>query len=596
MFTQPLPLVQQALLHFNQGKLADAASLLTKALSIQPRHFDALHLLGVVRAMEGSRHESIELFKKAIGINKNHGFLQFNYAKALSDVRRDDEALLHHKRATSLMPDHADAWLNFGISLHRLGQDVEAIKTFKKALEVNPRYAAAWSNLGMAQHSLGQTEAALESLHRATELAPDFDIAYNNLGTVLKDTERTEEAMTSFNRAIELSPQYSDAWYNKGILLAEGDQHSDAILCFDRAIQADSNHFKSHSFKASSLVALGDKEGALAHYQKAIEIQPDYAIAHTNLAQLMLEQGYFNSAWDHLEYRWSVLDEKIRPIDTRKPKWDGNPSDQPLLLWGEQGIGDQILYGSILPELETLPQRKMVALDKRLISLFQRSMPSFDFVNLEEASDAMNFAAQLPLGSLPRLYRTNWESFGRARNPYLLPDKKRSDILRECISNGGKLICGVSWSSNRKVLGKQKSVRLIEMLRDFSSSNLHFVDLQYGDTSAERAEVKQSLGIEIQHIDEIDNFNDIDGLAALIAACDVVLCTSNSTAHLAAALGKKVLLLLPIGKSKIWYWSSIYGRNPWYPSVQPFIQESPGKWDLPLRQLKLYLDGMQCNN
>jgi hypothetical protein len=161
--------------------------------------------------------------------------------------------------------------------------------------------------------------------------------------------------------------------------------------------------------------------------------------------------------------------------------------------------------------------------------------------------------------------------------------------LREKIARPGKLVCGVSWSSNRKSIGGQKSLGLAQLLTPMASDQPHFVDLQYGDTAPERQALAHEKGIKVQHLDEVDNFQDLDGLAALIQACDWVVTTSNTTAHLAGALGKQTLLLLPLGKGRLWYWVEHGGSNSWYPSIRSFSQVQPGDWSTPLRDLKDFM-------
>jgi len=290
-----------------------------------------------------------------------------------------------------------------------------------------------------------------------------------------------------------------------------------------------------------------------------------------------------------LRARWEIVKPALPKLESRRPLWDGQPGEAPLLLWGEQGIGDQILYASVLPELANLPQRKMLALDRRLMPLFERSMPGFELLDLETLSDALPFAEQLPLGSLPRYFRPSAQSFANARHPYLQADATRSAALRAQIARPGKRVCGVAWNSARKYIGQSKSVSLEQMLAPLVGLPLHFVDLQYGDTHEERDAVQHIHGIEVQHVEEIDNFNDLDSLASLIQACDVVLTTSNSTAHLAGALGKDTLLLLPLGKGRMWYWTEHEGRNPWYPSIRLFSQIRHADWQTPLAQIRQHL-------
>ncbi len=519
MYSTSPPLIQRSVEHFQRHELVPASQLLQKILYAQPRQFDALHLLGVIRAMEGRYDEAIDLLRKALGVSKNHAQLQFNLARALSDAGRDGEALLHHRKATQLAPGNAEAWLNLGDALQK--QD--------------------------------DLEGALQAFDEAVRRAPHFAQAWNNRGTIFKLLGRPVEALASYEKALILKPDLAEVHLHMGAALED----------------------------------IGNDAGAMMSYRKAAQLNPDLINARRSIAELQLKSGNFQEGWEDFELRWKKQGIAAPKLMGFRPLWTGDRSEKQLLLWGEQGIGDQILYASILPELTDFPQRKLLALDRRLIPLFARSMPGFELLDLETVSDALPFAEQLPLGSLPRHFRPTAQSFANARHPYLRADAARSAALREQIARPGQRVCGVAWNSLRKYIGPGKSASLAQMLAPLAGLPLHFVDLQYGDTREEREALQRSHGIEVQHVEEIDNFHDLDGLAALIQACDVVLTTSNSTAHLAGALGKNTLLLLPL--SRFWYWINDQGRNPWYSSMQLFSQIRHNDWQEPLAQVRHHL-------
>ena len=112
------------------------------------------------------------------------------------------------------------------------------------------------------------------------------------------------------------------------------------------------------------------------------------------------------------------------------------------------------------------------------------------------------------------------------------------------------------------------------------------IDLQYGDTREEREALKKRNGININKVNDIDNFSNIDGLASLIDACDFIVTISNVTAHIAGALGKKVFLMVPYSKGRCWYWHDGLKQSLWYPSIQIFSQTEAGDWSLPINQIK----------
>ncbi len=590
MYAPTPSLINEAILNFQRGDIPKAKELLTRVLSAQPRNFDALHILGVILAMQGDRGKAIDLFKKALSVNKNHHLLHFNLAKALSESGLETEALLHHKKAAQLAPTQPETWLNLGLCLAHLQRHAEAIDAYDKALTANPLYAEAWSNKGTALKQAGREAESLLSCEKALEINPQLAEAHNNKGLILSDMGQPEAALACYDRAIELKTDYPDAHNSKGITLAGLGQFQAALASYDRAIELKTDYAEAYTNKGMALAALGQGDAAMGCYRQALEQQPEYVDAHWNQCLLQLVNGNYADGWDKFEYRWQIKECNSKRLATNKPLWQGRPSDQPLLLWAEQGIGDQVLYASILPELLALPQKKYVAQDKRLLPLFQRSMPGFEFIDLDSVNDALGFAEHLPLGSLPSYFRRTKESFAAARYPYLIADPVRAAALRKKVAQPGKRTCGISWFSSRKDAGALKSIRLEQMLLSLACDQLHFVNLQYGDTASERDALLAQHGVAVQNVDEVDNFNDIDGLTALIEACDIVITTSNTTAHLAGALGKETLLLLPLGRGKLWYWAEQQGQNLWYPSIRMFAQSELGQWQHPLVLLKKHLE------
>ena len=150
----------------------------------------------------------------------------------------------------------------------------------------------------------------------------------------------------------------------------------------------------------------------------------------------------------------------------------------------------------------------------------------------------------------------------------------------------GKKICGLSWISKNEELGIHKSLSLEDLKDILMLPDITFVDLQYNDTKKERDNFYHKSGIKITKINDLDNFNDIDGVISLIDICDFVITISNSNAHFSGALGKETYLLLPKGQGKLWYWTSSKNKSIWYPSVEIIEQEKPGSWNKVIKKLK----------
>jgi hypothetical protein len=251
-----------------------------------------------------------------------------------------------------------------------------------------------------------------------------------------------------------------------------------------------------------------------------------------------------------------------------------------LLLWGDQGIGDEIIFGSMFADLVDSPLHIALEVSPRLVPLYQRSFPGVPVLAHQKRPAELSaaFDCQSTLAGLGCWLRRTFESFPR-RHAFLKPDPARVEEYRDRLGgNREAWIVGISWKSANKEFGEAKSSELREWMGVLQTPRCRFVDLQYGDTADERATVEQEAGVRIEHLPDVDLFNDMEGLAALCAACDLVISVSNVTAHMAGALGRPVWLVVPKVNGRFWYWFSGRSDSPWYPSMRIFDQLVPESW------------------
>lgn len=488
--------------------------------------------------------------------------------------------------AVALAPAVPEAWYNLALAEAGLGRVQHASTALEQARVHAQQSPDAQNSIGLKFMELGDLVSAQTCLERALALSPGHVMARANLGQLRQRQGHLPEAEALLRGALVSAPALPQLAANLGSVLHELGRYEEAEIILKRAVSQDPKLLPAWKNLAVVHTSLRQDVQAQNCYQQILQLDPGNPEAHWGLALLQIKAGDYERGWHNFEYRWQVDSLNVKPIQTAKPWWREQHIPSSLLLWGEQGIGDQILFGSILPETPSYAGRIIVALDRRLIPLFQRSMPGLEFVDVAQANDRLGFNAHLPLGSLPLRFRQSAENFLSARHPYLLADHDRSQAFRRMIERPSKLVCGISWHSSRKQLGPHKSIRLKQLVSALGPAQHHFVTLQYGDTRAERQAVVESEEVEVQSLEDLDCFNDIDGLAALIEACDVVVTVSNSTAHLAGALGKKTLLLLPGNEGRLWYWANQDGNNPWYPSIEMFAQQTEGDWSQPLMDVR----------
>lgn len=564
------------LLEAQTGRYTEAITRIRSALRANPQSAEANSNLGCVFLETGRCEEALACFDRALALQSRNVEALFNRGNALRGLQRHDEALDTFDALLDIQPRYLPALINKATLLQELGRDEEATATLERALAIKPNEPGIYLNLGLIQRKLKHYEKALSYYDRALTLAPEFADAYYNRGNVFMDMRRHEDALASYERALGLNPSYAEAFNARGDALLALERYEDALANFEKAISIAPNYPDAFSNRGNALLALRRYEEALGSYGHAIELDQNYAKAHYNKSLCELMLGDFENGWDH--YEWRFEERKALRRSFPQPLWDGRFVDGVLLAWAEQGLGDQILYASMLDDLRQCAARLLVEVEPRLLELFRRSFPRIDFVAQGEPPNAAHIDAQVPAGSIGRYFRKRWEDFPARDTGYLIADAGRVKSLRERLTADQRYVVGLSWISKAMRYGEQKSARLSEFEPILTVPGSRFVDLQYGDTLEERMAVRKSTGVEILRLEDVDNLRDIDGLAALITACDVVVTVSNTTAHIAGALGKKVFLLLPYSQGSLWYWHVDREDSPWYPSFRLFRQRSIGDW------------------
>jgi len=596
-----------------------AAEFIGKAIQINPNNAAAYFNHAVALQELNRLEESVSSYNKAIHIKPQDAEAYFNRGNALQKLKRREEALASYARAIAIRPDYAAAHHNLGIGLQELNRQEEAIVSFDRAIAIRPGFADAHFTRGNALQRLKRLEEARASYERAISIKPDYVEAYISCGNVLLELKLLDEALAFYDKAITIDPDHAKAHSNRGCVLLELLHPEGALDCFNKAVAIEPDYAEAHYNRGNALLKLRHLEAALASFDKAlsikpvytealfdrgnllrelsrypesvadfkrlIEINPQFADAYWNKSITHLFMGEWATAWDLYPWRWrrsdTNPDDLMPPLSTDR---FGRASDKPkmhsLCIWAEQGVGDEIFYASMFAEAAAHFGLVTVQIDSRLITLLGRSIPEVVFVDKATPVNLGNFDLHLAHGDLGYFFRREIGDFQRIKSRYLLPDSRRTESLRASLQTEGKLLCGITWRSNNDRIGRDKSIGLEKLLPILRSDAIQFVNLQYGDTSDELASFKAEYGVDIVNCGAVDNFSDLDGHAALIQACDFIVTVSNSTAHIAGALGKPTHLMLSHGDGKLWYWANRYGnQSMWYPAVQIFEQTRFGEWD-----------------
>ena len=331
--------------------------------------------------------------------------------------------------------------------MYRQNRYDACIKEVKSKLKRFPNSLHLLNYQAMAYSALKKDREALESYQKIIKKDPSLAGPYYNMGIILKRNGRVEEAIDSYNKAISLKPDYVQVYNNLGVLYKDSKKYDDAITMFMKAKELQPDHQNSYYNLALIKKEQGLDEEAVELLLKVLDINPEHGEANYLKCLINLRLGYFKEGWKYYEYRWKVSPGKdvIWPFED-KPLWQGEKGSK-VVLWREQGIGDDIIFLSLAPEVKKMCETLSVYVDPRLHSLCRRAMPEIDFFKDMEELKEVESDYHLPMGSVPGVIRNDISDFDRTVTGYFKTDPQRVEALRKELGLDGKVVIGVSWKS-----------------------------------------------------------------------------------------------------------------------------------------------------
>jgi tetratricopeptide (TPR) repeat protein len=583
--------LQRAVMLHNQGQLARAQTLYEEILALQPRHFDALHLLGVIAAVTGNPRKAVDLIGRAIDIVPNDGVAHNNRGLALQELGLCEAALASFDRAASLKPGYADPHYNRGNLFRDRKQWELALTSYDRAIALRSGYAEAHCNRGIALAELERLEEALASYDRAIDIKGNYAEAHYNRGNLLCTLRRWEAALASYNRAIAVRRDYAEAHSNRAFALRELGRLDEALASSTEAVAQTPAFAAAHSNRASVLLAMNRVDEALSSYETAISLDPGTASTYVNRGMARLLAGNFEQGWADYEWRWKdtsswIVQEK-RAFS--QPLWVGDVAlaGRSILLHSEQGYGDTIQFCRYAKLVADLGARVILEVPEPLADLL-RELAGVSQV-IVRGAPLPPFDYYCPFLSLPLAMRTKTSNIP-ATVPYLKVHESRRRLWQERLGEHRGLRVGLVWSGgfrqDRPELWSGDGRRNVPLasLAAVMHSGMHYFSLQKGQPAeSELAEFSRHWdGPVIEDLTQ--DIGDFADTAAFIEQLDLLISVDTATAHLAGALGKPVWILNRF--DTCWRWFLGRSDSPWYPTAWLYRQEKPGDWDGVLQRVR----------
>ena len=468
--------------------------------------------------------ELLEKYRKALPDDKAAAL---DLGDALMRLERFEEACRFYAELLETWPkDHLIA-SNFGGALLRCGKTQEAKELLEYSLELNPKNIYARINLGGVYQTLRDYHGALKNSLEAVSIDPTHPLAFNNLGSAFSDLAKFEEAKHAYETAVMLDPMSVDALVNL----------------------------------ATTEVKLGGGVAAVEMFEKVLTMLPPEAKQRAEAVKFFasfeyLKLGDLKKGWEYYEGGFSPLVPQngrrtpVRVFDV--PRWNFEElSGKNLLIWREQGLGDEIFFSCCLPDLiKEFPSAHITyECEPRLVEVFRESFPTIEVKPYSGEASTMRadlIDYHLPIGSLLRRYRPSFDCFPGTL-PFLRAPQRCISEARRLLATlrGGKRLIGICWRSGLRT--PERNLNYTELLDwEFIASlsdRYEFVNLQWGDVHQELKSFLNRTGTRVANFESVDLKNDISMVFALVDQLDAIVTVNSSISTFSCALGKPTVYL-----------------------------------------------------
>lgn len=509
-----------------------------------------------------------------------------NNARNMMANKLPNQAISYLNKILKIQPDDIVARTNLGLCMYEINNFQQAAKIFHELHTNDPNNFEFNKWAGFSYLGLNANLLAHEFLIRALKFnLKDIQILHAITSVLIKLNKETD-AIYYATEALSLDVKNPVSHNVLGVCLLELNRLHDALYCFETSLKIDPNSHYALSNKANALdrmemfsESVEAYKACLANTQNRDQINEiKYKMSLPLLALGKLDEG-----WDMFEYGLEFDDRASRnpKRNFSAPKWNGEDiSEKTILVWREQGLGDEIDHFILIPQLMNICKNIIIECDSRLVSLLQRSFPnclvrsqSYDPITKKALTSDYDY--HTPSGSLARFFLKNKADFNKVA-PYLIPDPLLVEKFSKRLSNFDRnILVGICWRSGFNNSSRNINYAPIsEWEPILKNKKFKFINLQYGECSIEIENVRENFGVEIINFEDIDLKNDLESVCALMTTLNCVVSAGTAVACLASASGVKMKTFSGRG------WA-LLGEDfrPWSPNSDLYLTSFSDNYD-----------------
>lgn len=575
-----------------------------KALSVSPSAAPVLNNWGIAKEKMGDLSQAEMMYAKAIQADENYIHAYNNLASLYLNKKSFNKSREVLNVLNEKFPNYALGYVSLGNLEKKEGQIQKALNAYQKAMELNPKILDSFLNSCVTLIEMGKLNEAQNICNIALEHHPFNQDVLLKLGVIFKKKLDYKNALKVFSEISERNPKCCVAYEQMSTCFYHLNQYQMSVDTILRLMENNPEYQNAEIYvqMADSYSKMKNINLAEKCYQKAFDINPDSEMLKNNHAIFLIDRGEkkqpdfnggsdisiynsslnllksakseeeFRSAWRGYEKRWRTEEYAGRYLKVPLPVWNGQPldGDGRVLIWGEQGIGDLVLFLSLIPKVLERKIKISFFIDERLHSTVLRSFPDQEIEIFDPKSAIKtDIKAHIPIGSLCGLYlyppfEKNPKSYLKADENAVAYFKKKFNLLKE--KTGAEKIFGFSWKTKNKNVSMSRNIDLNHWDLFLKEKKIAWINLQYGDFSKSEIEILNKKNIFVENVDPL---KELDLFFALITALDGIISSDNSTVHFSGALGMPTQVLIP--EQVDWKWkigSSDRGsRTIWYPRL-----------------------------
>jgi len=510
-------------------------------------------------------------------------------------------------RALDMDPESALANHVMGVALEELGRLSMALNFYERALNADPNSPDIYQSLAMTAWKLDMLPVAEKFLRIFLRMQPGNVDGTINLAGILRDQGRFDHAVELLRTRIYANPQHYDLWNALGTVLIEAGDPVQAATFYQESLRINPEFARAWNNLAYAHDLVGDSQSAIEAFDKALDAatsRKDQAIMRHGRSLSYLGAGDLERGWAEYAVRLDPDYKDATLFEISLPRWDGTDpaqlKDKTVVMVGEQGLGDEVMFMNTTKDvIEAIgPDGELrIACEKRLIPLFHRSFPDLMIEAHASASvEGRDWRVAesvirnkppadlwFPMGNAARAFRPSLERFPEDCGFLVADPEQIAHWQAELAKLGGGLKVGLLWKSLKMTAKRQKYFSAFETWKPvLEMPGITLVNLQYGDVDEDLARAEKDFGVKIHQPADVDLKMDLDGVAALGKALDVIVGPMNATANLTCAVGGEALIATPTAQG----WSKLGSDGlPWYPTARLFHGTTFGDWDTPMKAI-----------